>query len=500
MSQAISAVSGPAFSRAGSPLVGVARRPAPGDRTQSLRLRWVIGLVILHAGLGVVFKKSGAVATVHALGTLGFGLYLAVRGRSSFPLACWGLYVVGAEVLWRMAGASLNWEFGKYAVSFVFLLRFFRQGPRNAPWAPVLYFVLLLPAIALTLMEAFSENGIEDTRKLLSFNLSGPLSLLACSLFFSRVHLTDLRMQRLMVWLLFPVVATAAAILFGLSALEHVGFGGGSNFLASGGFGPNQISGTLGLGVVYAMLLALEPRLRMDLRLIFLGLALWFAGHAALSFSRTGIYVAAGGLLAALPFLSIRRILSPVALIILGLALAGGFFTWNLLMRFTEGKIGERLANTGLTHRDTIAKQDLELWASHPVFGAGVGMSSIAHAEGAAGRIGAHTEYTRLVAEHGLLGAAAGILLVLMAARPLTAARSKFTKATILAGVVMTLLSLAASAMRTAAPGLLIGMAAAQFGPRRPRLSRIRGRAVRLAQEAKRVARKIENSDCAAPS
>jgi O-antigen ligase len=450
---------------------GLGRRRAAA-LARPLHFNWVLGLLVLHALLGAVFKNSSFLATAHALGTLFLGLYLAIRRRPMFHLACWGMYIAGAEVLWRMTGANLIWEYGKYAISLVFLIRFFRGGLKSIYMTPVIYFLLLMPAVVPTILGSFSPHGLVDMRKLLSFNLSGPLSVLACSLFFSRIRLTDSRTRRLVVWMVLPIAGIAGAILFGLTSLEHLDFGRNSNLLASGGFGPNQVSGFLGLGAFFAVLLALDPRLNTRLRLLFLAVAFWFATHAALSFSRTGIYLLGAGLAIALPFCSIRRLLRPQTVLLVAAAIGVGLVTWSFLMRYTEGRIRERLSSASLTRRDLIAMQDIEIWKKNIILGAGVGSSSIAHSEGTAGRVGAHTEYTRLLAEHGLLGALAALLLLKMAARPLFTMPLGFTKGALLGASGMTLLWMAASAMRNAAPGLLIGLAAARFCRPRPRLLR----------------------------
>jgi len=439
---------------------------------RAVQAGWTVWIA-LHLLLGVVCRGFSAMGTVHALGVLALGFYLAILGRPLFQLACWGIYVAGSEVLWRMLGSALPWEFGKYAISLVFLMRLLRYGWTKVSWVPILYFALLVPALFPTLLATYSEHGLNDTRKLLSFNLSGPFSILVCSLLFSRVQLSDFRTRRLMAWFIFPAISIAIVILLGIRSLEHLDFDSGSNLLASGGFGPNQVSGVLGAAAFYALLLVLAGDLTLPMRALFVALAVWFAAHAALSFSRTGIYLFGIGFTAALPFLAIRKLLRLRAILALAVTVAAGLLTWVFLMRFTEGQIGERFSSASLTRRDLIAMQDIELWKQNPIFGAGIGMSSVARSEGTAGRVGAHTEYTRLLAEHGALGIMAGLVFLGMAARPLLA-KQGFTKGVLLGGVAMTLASLAASAMRTAAPGFFIGMASARLltYARRPRRRR----------------------------
>jgi len=422
-------------------------------RAESLKLGWVAGLLFLHLLLAMACRQSSWIATAHALGTLLVGFYLLANWRGTFRIACWGAYAVGAEVLWRMTKAEVPWEYGKYSVCLVLLLAFFRSGPRGIPWLPLLYFLLLLPAVA----PALTQMSFQESRKVLSFNLSGPLSVAVCALFFSQVQLDSGRIQRLMVFLILPVTSIAAAVLLGIAMVENIEFGGGANFAATGGFGPNQVSAILGLGAFNGFLLALNLQLKWKLRITFLILALWFAAHAALSFSRTGIYLLGFGLLVAIPFFSRRWLLSRGTIIILSLAVVAGLGAWTFLGSFTGGKLNERFARTDLTGRDRIAKGDLEVWKENILLGVGVGMSPAARAR--KGDIHAsHVEYTRLLAEHGLLGVIAGLLLLSFIFRPFANGSSGFTKAVVLAAAVLALATLVISGMRTAMPGFLLGL------------------------------------------
>jgi len=179
---------------------------------QGVRMGWMIGLCAVHTLLGILCKESSWIGFGHALGTLAFGLFLAFAGRPSYQLGCWAAYVVGSEVLWRMSNAPLPWEYAKYAISLVFVAGIARSGRWRIPWVPLAYFLLLLPAVAGTL----TEVPLGLARESISFNLSGPLAVAVCAVFFSQVELDGLRIQRLLGWLIFPVVAIATVSLFGL--------------------------------------------------------------------------------------------------------------------------------------------------------------------------------------------------------------------------------------------------------------------------------------------
>lgn len=92
-----------------------------------------------------------------------------------------------------------------------------------------------------------------------------------------------------------------------------------------------------------------------------------------------------------------------------------------------------------------------------------------------------HVEYTRLIAEHGLLGLIAGLLLLSFVVRPFANGSTGFTKAVVLAGAVLALAALAASGMRTAMPGFLLGLTWARVSVLPRRIPQWNGVAFRVA-------------------
>jgi hypothetical protein len=143
----------------------------------------------------------------------------------------------------------------------------------------------------------------------------------------------------------------------------------------------------------------------------------------------------------------------------------------------TGGKLNERFANVSTTGRDRIASEDLEVWSKHVVFGAGLGLSKIERAMAGGHRASAHTEYTRLLADHGLLGGVALLLLLASVGLNMLRRQPGLAKPVIIAGTVWALLYLAVSGMRTAVPAFLIGLGFARasflpiFTPRKRRLA-----------------------------
>ena len=89
---------------------------------------WKVALFIAaHMALALAMKQAPILATVHGWSLLFFGLYLALSGRSRDQVVTVAAYIVGAEVLWRMTGARVFWEMGKYSISLIFIASMLRH-------------------------------------------------------------------------------------------------------------------------------------------------------------------------------------------------------------------------------------------------------------------------------------------------------------------------------------------------------------------------------------
>jgi hypothetical protein len=72
---------------------------------------------------------------------------------------------------------------------------------------------------------------------------------------------------------------------------------------------------------------------------------------------------------------------------------------------------------------------------------------------------GQHTEYTRMLAEHGILGLIALFILIRLSLRPFLIRRPPTSKAVIVSFAVWSLLFMFHAATRLVAPCLLFGLA-----------------------------------------
>ena len=210
----------------------------------------------------------------------------------------------------------------------------------------------------------------QEARESLSFNLSGPLSMTVCVLFFSAIALTPAQMKWVAVSILAPVFGIAVAAAYNLQqALEDPEFGfagGSSNAVSSGGFGPNQVSAALGLGMVAILIYILlkPPRI---VTAIMLAMFLFLARQCLITLSRGGMYMAAGAVVAAAAFLvqdpALRRRFL-VGTVVVGAVLY--FLVIPRLETMTGGVLVSRFENTSGTGRELLIKGDLEQLDAEP--------------------------------------------------------------------------------------------------------------------------------------
>jgi len=446
--------------------------PANGALTeagQSDRIRyfWIVVLLGIHAPLGYLMRISFVVATVHALIILALGLWFILRDKQPFRLIYLTGYIAGADVLWRMTKAVVFWEFGKYLICLLFILGMLKwRGQRQ--FLPLLYIILLLPAVFFTV----SSRSLLESRLDISMNLSGPITLAIAALFFSGVNLGRKEILRLMFYTIMPITGVAFLAFFKTYTVSDITFTFSSNAITSGGFGPNQVSAILGLGALLCWLFIISQDKFTTVCWIMSGLMVWFLAQAILTFSRGGVY---NFMLAApLATLYLMRKRQKVLSILVFSAVIVSIFVFLVIPkmeRFTGGMLGARFGDTGTTDRWELIKLDLKLWEKNFLFGVGPGVSSSARFQtdrpdmvtSSGAHMAAHTEYSRLLAEHGLLGLMALLLLGLMFLQAFRRAPTPYAKGLTLAFMVWALAEMSHAAMRLAAISFLFALPLAKF-------------------------------------
>jgi len=416
---------------------------------------------MMQIGLALLAKNFSAIATIHALLVVGIGVYISLTSHSAKNIAFVVAYLIGAELFWRMTNANVFWEFGKYASALVIGIGLLRFKKWKNAWPPILYLGCLLVSIPATI--SWFGWG-RDAREAISFNFSGPFLLALSVIFFSQLKM-NLSQLKIIAWLIsLPIISVFTLAFYSTITAQRIVFTTESNFTTSGGFGPNQVSAVLGLGAVMMFLIFVFEKNRQMrvLALLFFSL---FLIQSMLTFSRGGIYNAAICIFfAVIHIIRNKRARLRFFILALGLLL---FFVYVVLPRlddFTNGLFAQRFTDTGLTHRGDIALGELMVWRDYPIFGTGPGISKYEAFRYTRILAAAHTEYTRMLSEHGAFGFLALIILGVISVRAYIKAPNWVYKTWVVVFLMWPMTEMAHAAMRIAAISVLFGMSQISWG------------------------------------
>lgn len=427
-----------------------------------VKLTPMLAYFALQAFLAIGMKLSSSFATLHALLTGVVGLSLVLFSRRPITAVFVAAYIVGAEILWRMSRAGVFWEYSKYLMVLVLITSMLRTGRLHFPPLPTLYLLALVPSTILTLM----EYDWYYSRRLVSGDLSGPLLLAVCGFFFTKLKLTPEDRTRVLITAIGPILGVAALALYSTLTAGTINFTGNSNYTTSGKYGPNQVSATLSLGAILAFLCLVQTPQRKR-RLLFFGLMCYLMGQSVLTFSRTGLYIGTLSCLAASFYLlrvqRARALLLKVFAVVIVIA---AVVVVPMLDSLTQGAFTDRFKSAQSTSRDKIAAADLKIWLENPVLGVGTGQALFHRGKYLElGTAAAHTEFSRLLAEHGMLGLFAGVMMFVMAWLNLRRAQGPSNQAVVVAVIAWSFLCMTANGLRLTAPCFTFGLSFALLLP-----------------------------------
>ena len=428
--------------------------PTAESRVKEFKLP--ILLTLVHIPFGILLYKSGAIAVLHPLGVFFLGMYWAYQKSAKLQKSALVVtYIIGVEVLWRMANLPVFWEFGKYATSTIMITALVRRGYTKIPTLPLLYFVLLFPACLVTL----TLYDWQIARQMLSANMSGPLALFVSCWFFSHLRINWSQVKTLFFTAILPLLTVAVTTLFYTVTTADIQFNTESNHATSGGFGPNQVSAMLGLGAFFCISAYLLFKNRFQDNLYLGVLTVFFTAQSVMTFSRGGMYNAVGAALAVVLFQvqnvgqGIKRLLPIIGLTAIFLLLVFPF-----LNEFTGGKLLERFEDREATNRYELVESDLQIFSENPIFGVGVGESAVERTKVFGAEVASHTEFARVVSEHGLFGVFALLALGLTLVSNVRCQASGEGRAMVAGMFVWSVLFMLNAGMRLAAPAFILGL------------------------------------------
>ena len=433
-----------------------------GLRQRAEKFKLPLLLMLAHIPLGVFLYKASSLALLHPLAVFFIGFRRAMNPEEKLErVAPIIIYLIGSEVLWRMAQIPIFWESGKYVSAAIMIIALVRRRCWKIPPLALLYFVFLIPSCIMTI----SNRPLHSVRDMLSFNMSGPFLLFISCWFCSYLKVDWEKIKTYFFTLITPLMSVAVTTLFYTVTAPVITFNTESNHATSGGFGPNQVSAMLGLGAFLCISAFLIFKNNLQENTVLGLLTVLFAAQSVMTFSRGGMYNALGAAFAVFllrmlnPGEGLKRLLPIVALTIFFLAVIFPF-----LNDFTGGKLELRFMESDPTNRAGLVMADLEIFAEHPFFGVGVGESFFYYERMLNQIVGNHTEFSRMISEHGMFGIAAMVCLILIFVSNLIRQTSGAGKALLTGLFVWSSLFMFNAGMRLAAPSFILALCYLKIG------------------------------------
>jgi O-antigen ligase len=432
-------------------------------------------LIMLHLVLGAALKFAPIITAIAYPGMMAvFLLDILYNYDKGSRAGYYALYMVGYEMVYRMAGAPFSWELGKYSAIIILTFGLFIGPRRNLNWIFLFLLGLLIPAIFLS-----HHSNPDRLYSMIMFNISGPLSLVAAGLYYyKRIVLKEDYFAHLR-WAFLPAFTIIAglSLVANIADLEFTSVQSSSQ--AAGGFGPNQVSTILGWFILLALLYKVNGERITPFKWLDWLMLFYLVLRALLTFSRGGVM---GSLLAFLGAVTVlffsyygfrKQLRRSLPFIVIGVGFfVGVFFIANkitnnfLLYRYqglntTEVMTGQRTPGKSmLTGRDEIMKADFIVFKQHPLFGVGYGMGELYRARYYGQYAAAHTEFARLMSENGLLGMIFMFVgLICMPVYFFFSSKDYLTRCFMLAFYLLSMFTMFHAAMRLALPGVVFGAA-----------------------------------------
>ena len=343
-----------------------------------------------------------------------FGLFIINKNKDKNNEALlFSSYVVGIEILLRMTGTSIINEYAKYVIIVFLFLGIMYKGFSKKAIAYIFFILLFVPGIYIGIQNLNFDANI---RKAIAFNVSGPITLAVASIYCYDKEMSLSQMKSVLIALGLPILSILAYVIFYSPSVKDVITGTQSNFETSGGFGPNQISTILGLGMfVFFVLFLLYSKPNKRLLLVNFLIAILMAYRAIVTFSRGGVITSIVCTITVLFFLyyySSTKVKSTLLKVFVSVFFIG-ILVWSYSTIQTNGMIQNRYENKDalgrvktdkLGGREKIAETEIQMFLENPLLGVGIGKNKEYREEMTGIVAASHNEITRMLAEQGLLG------------------------------------------------------------------------------------------------
>ncbi|MEZ0184308.1 O-antigen ligase family protein [Flavobacterium oncorhynchi] len=421
-------------------------------------------LILVHIIIALMVFVLPFLSMLYALLIPVVGLFVVFRSKNKNNEVLYvSAYFIGVEVFLRMTGGNFSNEYVKTLVVFFMLTGMFYSTVSTKSFVYFFYLLLLIPGIFVSVSTA--DFNI-DIKKALVFNLSGPVCLAVSSIYMFKRKILFKDLQNIILVMGLPIISTVVYLFLYNPSVKDVVTGTQSNFETSGGFGPNQVSTILGLGmfVFFSQLLLFSKSKK---KIILNGILLTLVSYRAIvTFSRGGVIAGIAMIICLMVVIyyfsnSLGKV--KVGLVVI-LSCLLGIGIWGYTISETSGLIEKRYANQDakgrqktdrLGGREAVIEADLKMFFDNPITGVGAGMGKELRKDSLGQEVASHNEITRMLSEHGVLGIF-GLLILLIT--PFILYINNRQHLYFLSFFIFWFLTINHAAMRTAAPAFVYAL------------------------------------------
>ncbi len=423
-----------------------------------------VKFLILHIAIAGAIYLYRPSAKLYVFAVFLYFIFVTIQNENRNNEALMAAaYVSGAEVFFRMTEAIPFYETGKYAVILFLLIGMFFKGTSSKTVPFWTYLLILIPGI---LVASITMSYEMEFRKQIAFNLSGPVALGVSALYCYYKKIKKADFQKVLLMLLLPLLAQMFYLFLYTPNMRDVQINLQANYVATAGYGPNQISTVFGLGIILlgTRLFTIKNKYINIIDLVLLGM---MGYRALMTFSRGGVYTALICIAAFILIFYIKQNSKEkkslnIKVFFLGLTM---IFIWIFSLFQSGGLLDNRYSNQDAagrlkddisTGRVELVVTELEAFFRHPFTGIGVGRGKEYREETLGIQIASHNEISRLLSEHGLLGLFALLILIFVPIIFWTKFKNNYY---FLAFMAFWFLTINHSAMRIALPAFVYGLA-----------------------------------------
>ena len=373
-----------------------------------------IKLLVITVLFSILAVFIPGFSKVWGIGVILIGAYQIIRnGNQNEEAAKWSAYFAALEMIMRTTKGSIFYEAGKYGV-ILFLILGLVYSPQakkyNIWWV---FILLLIPGLLIT-------NHFESAR----FALSGPVALAVSAFYFAGRSVTWDDYKTLLKWLIIPVIGLCVVLTLKTPDFSKIVFTANSMYATTGGAGPVHISGILGGALLLILVMLLINTPLFFNRLVSIVVSAFFGLRLLLSFSRAGVYSCIISFIIVLWQLIKHKYLEIERSKLIGYSLLVAVLSisvWQVVDNMTGGMAYNRYSGRETdgsekadisTGRSNLFKQEIQMFLDNPIIGIGAGEVVTVRNALYSSKQPSHTEYSRLLAEHGFFGVIDLIILI----------------------------------------------------------------------------------------